>query len=156
VAIMSNFRATTREVTAKYYATELYATEREKIEIAIKTQLFTSVGKYGIIIDAILLKDIVLPDQITKAIQNKVQAEQEAFQMDFVIMKQKKEAERLIIEAEGIRTFQEIINQSMTKSALQFQYIEMMKGLVTSGNSKVIITNGNMQMMMDPNDDIVK
>lgn len=149
VAIMTNFRATTREITAKYYATELYSTEREKIELAIKRQMIEAVQKYGFIIDAVLLKDIVLPDQISKAIQNKVQAQQEALQMEYVIQKQQKEADRLVVEAQGIKKAQEIINEAMTPVALKYKYIDMMKGLTTSPNAKVILTNGDVPVMLN-------
>ena len=149
VAIMTNFRATTREITAKYYATELYSTEREKIEHAIKTQMISAVEKYGFVIDAVLLKDIVLPDQISKAIQNKVQAQQEALQMEYVILKQKKEAERIVVEAEGIKAAQNIINEAMTSTALKYKYIDMLKALSVSSNSKVIITNGETPVMLN-------
>jgi prohibitin 1 len=149
VAIMTNFRATTREITAKYYATELYSTEREKIEQAIKRQMIDAVQKYGFVIDAVLLKDIVLPDQISKAIQNKVQAQQEAMQMEYVILKQQKEAERIVVEAQGIKKAQEIINEAFTPTALKYKYIDMMKGLTTSPNTKVIITNGDVPVMLN-------
>jgi len=148
VAIMTNFRAATREITAKYFATELYSTEREKIEKAIKQQLVDAVSKYGFMIDAVLLKDIILPDQISKAIQNKVQAQQEAMQMEYVILKQQKEAERLVVEAEGIRKSQDIINQAMTPVALKYKYIEMMKSLSNSHNAKVILTNGDVPVIL--------
>lgn len=148
VAIMTNFRATTREITAKYFATELYSTEREKIETAIKEQMIHAVNKYGFVIDAVLLKDIVLPDQITRAIQNKVQAQQEAMQMEYVIQKQQREAERMIVEAEGIKKSQEIINSAMTEAGLKYKYIDMMKHLSTSPNAKVIITNGDVPIMV--------
>jgi prohibitin 1 len=149
VAIMTNFRATTREITAKYFATELYSTEREKIEHAIKQQMVDAVEKYGFVIDAVLLKDIVLPDQISKAIQNKVQAQQEAMQMEYVILKQQKEADRLVVEAEGIKKAQQIINEAMTPVALKYKYIDMMKGLTTSPNAKVIITDGDTPVMLN-------
>jgi prohibitin 1 len=149
VAILTNFRATTREITAKYFATELYSTERQKIELAIKQQMIDAVEKYGFIIDAVLLKDIVLPDQISKAIQNKVQAQQEALQMEYVIQKQKKEAERIIVEAEGIKQAQQIINDAMTPTALKYKYIDMMKSLTNSNNAKVIITNGDVPVLLN-------
>lgn len=149
VAIMTNFRATTREITAKYYATELYSTEREKIEQVIKQQMIVAVEKYGFVIDAVLLKDIVLPEQISKAIQNKVQAQQEAMQMEYVILKQQKEADRIVVEAEGIKRAQQIINEAMTPVALKYKYIDMMKGLTNSPNTKVIITNGDTPVMLN-------
>src|SRR6478735_5725424 len=99
VAVATNLRATTREICARYEVKELYSTEREKIEQAIAQQLSLHIGKYGFIIDAVLLKDIVMPKEITTSIQQKVEAEQQALTMDFIIQKQKKEAERLMIEA---------------------------------------------------------
>ncbi|MBC7452088.1 MAG: prohibitin family protein [Cytophagales bacterium] len=148
VAVMTNFRAATREITAKYYATELYSTERGKIEQAIKDQMTAAIGKYGFVIDAILLKDIVLPDQIMKAIQNKVQAQQEAFQMEYVLLKQHKESERLIIEATGIKEAQDIINTAMSPTALKYKYIDMLRGLTTSPNAKIILTNGDVPVIV--------
>ncbi len=147
--VLSNFRATTREISARYFAKELYATEREKIEKAIAEQLSIAIAKHGFVVDAVLLKDIMVPDQITKAIQNKVEAEQAALQMDFVIQKQKKEAERMIIEAEGIKQAQTIINEALSEKALQYKTIEMMKSLVNSPNAKIIITDGKSPVMMN-------
>ena len=90
IMVLSNFRATAREISARYYAKELYATEREKVEATIMTELTNHINKYGFIVDAVLLKDIILPAQMMQAIENKVTAEQAALQMDFVIAKQKK------------------------------------------------------------------
>ena len=87
IIVLSNFRATAREISARYYAKELYATEREKVEATIMTELTSHIEKYGFIVDAVLLKDIILPAQMMQAIENKVTAEQAALQMDFVIAK---------------------------------------------------------------------
>lgn len=139
IIIMSNFRAITREVCAKYSAKELYATSRENIEKAIFDNMTGVLSPYGIVVDAVLLKDIFMPDQITKAIQNKVEAEQAAQQMEFVIEKQKKEAERMLIEAEAIKKSQLLINEALDAKALQYRKIEMLKQLNGSPNAKVII-----------------
>ena len=98
IMVLSNFRATAREISARYSAKELYATERLKIEKAIFDELTSHIEGHGFIVDAVLLKDIDLPAQMMQAIENKVTAEQAALQMEFVIEKQKKEAERLIPE----------------------------------------------------------
>ncbi|MBX7094310.1 MAG: prohibitin family protein [Flavobacteriales bacterium] len=148
VAVLSNFRATAREISSKYYAKELYATERNKIENAIAQELSAHIGKYGIVIDAVLLKDILLPAQMVKAIEDKTTAEQEALRMEFVIQKQKKEAERMIIEAEAIKQAQTIINSSLTPMLIQYNQIEMLKNLSTSPNAKVIVTNGSTSPMI--------
>ncbi len=142
VIVLSNFRATAREISARYETKELYATEREKVETAIKEELSTDIEKYGFIVDAVLLKDFQLPDQMVQAIQDKVNAEQAALKMEFVILQQKKEAERLIIEAEAIKKAQDIINSSLTDKLLQYNNIEMLKNLSNSPNAKIIITDG--------------
>jgi prohibitin 1 len=149
VIVQSNFLATAREVSSRYAAKELYAIEREKVEKVIKEELAAHIGDKGFEVDAVLLKDIILPAAITQAIQSKVNAEQASLQMDFVIERQKKEAERLRIEAEGIKAAQQIINSSLTKEQLQYNSIEMMKGLLTSPNAKIIITDGRTPTILD-------
>jgi prohibitin 1 len=138
VAVKSNLRATTREICAKYEAKQLYATERIKIEQGIAEELRNHISKYGFIVDAVLLKDIEMPAQMTQAIEKKVEAEQASLTMDFIIQRQKKEAERMLIEAEAIKQSQEIINKAMTELALRYRYIEMLKTTGTSPNSKLI------------------
>ncbi|HEY9004973.1 MAG TPA: prohibitin family protein [Ohtaekwangia sp.] len=151
VVVLSNFRATAREVSARYLAKDLYATERTKIEKAVADELSAHIAQYGFVVDAVLLKDIDLPPQLVQAIENKVNAEQAVLQMEFVVEKQKKEAERLVIEAEGIKKAQDIINQSLTEKLLQYNNIQMLKSLVNSPNSKVIITGSNQpsQLMVN-------
>jgi len=148
VMVLSNFRATAREVSARYFAKELYATERTKIEMAIADELSTHISQYGFVVDAVLLKDIILPTQLVQAIENKVNAEQSALQMEFVVEKQKKEAERLVIEAEGIKKAQTIINESLTDKLLQYNNIQMLRSLSNSVNAKVIVTDGKSPQLM--------
>jgi prohibitin 1 len=148
VMVLSNFRATAREISAKYYAKELYATERDKVEKAIKDELTEHISGYGFVIDAVLLKDIILPPQMVQAIQDKVNAEQAVLKMEFIIEQQKKEAERKIIEATAIKQAQEIINGSLSEKLLQFNQIEMLKSLANSPNSKIIITDGRSPQIL--------
>lgn len=150
VAVISNLRATAREICARYEVKQLYSTERQKIEKAIFDQLVAHTSKYGFVIDAVLLRDIVMPKEITQAIERKVEAEQNTLTMDFVIAKQKKEAERQIIEAEGIKKSQEIINEAMNKEALQYRYIEALKALGTSPNAKTILLDKQVPVMINP------
>jgi regulator of protease activity HflC (stomatin/prohibitin superfamily) len=142
VIVLSNFRATAREISARYYAKELYATERKTVENEIAEDLRSSIVKYGFIVDAVLLKDIILPPQMVQAVQDKVVAEQAVLKMEFIIQQQKKEAQRRIIEAEGIRRAQNIIDSSLTTKLLQYNNIDMLKSLMNSPNAKIIITDG--------------
>ena len=142
VMVLSNFRATAREISARYSAKELYAIARQDVEKVISTELKAHIEQHGFIVDAVLLKDVVLPPQIMQSIESKVQAEQDALKMDFVIEKQKKEAERVRIEAEGIKAAQDILSQSINAKILEYNRIKMYEGLMRSPNSKVIVTNG--------------
>ena len=153
VIVLSNFRATAREISARFYAKELYATERDKVEKAILDELKLHIEQYGFVVDAVLLKDIILPPQLVQAIQDKVNAEQASLKMEFVIQQQKKEAERKIIEAEGIKKAQDIINSSLTDKLLQYNHIEMLKSLCSSPNAKIIMTDGKMPVLTT---DIIK
>lgn len=150
VAVVSNLRATAREICARYAVKELYATERIKIEKAIADQMNEHIGKYGFVIDAVLLRDIVMPKEITQAIERKVEAEQATLTMDFVISKQRKEAERVIIEADGIKKSQEIINQAMTPTGIQYRYIEMLKSLGLSPNAKILMMDKQAPIIVNP------
>lgn len=156
VMVLSNFRATAREISARYYAKELYATARQNVEKAIVDELKLHIEQYGFMIDAVLLKDIVLPSQIMASIESKVQAEQDALKMEFVIDKQKKEAERQRIEAEGIKAAQDILSQSLTDKILEYNRIKMYEGLMRSGNTKVIITDGKTPVFMNSGGDETK
>ncbi len=149
VIVLSNFRATAREISARFFAKELYATERSKIETAIAEELSKHIADYGFIVDAVLLKDILLPPQMVTAIQDKVNAEQAVLQMEFVIAKQKKEAERVLIEAQATKEAQDIINSSLTEKLLQYNQILMLKSLSNSPNSKIIITDGKQPLLMN-------
>lgn len=148
VIVKSNFIATARQVSARYDAKELYAVDRKLVEHVMVDELTKDISEKGFIIDAVLLKEITLPTAMTQAIQSKANAEQAALQMDFVIQKAKKEAERLSIEAEGIRKAQVIIDSSLSESLLKYNYIEMMKSLSNSNNAKVIVTDGKIPLML--------
>lgn len=167
VIILSNLRAITRETCARYEAKELYSTEREKIEKAIAEMMKEQISQYGFVIDAVLLRDIFMPEQLTKAIQAKLEAEQAALTidfviqkqrkeaewsaqtMDYVIQKQKKEAERMLIEAEAIKKSQVIINEALTETALRYRYIDMLKALGSSNNAKIVVMDKNAPVMLD-------
>jgi len=148
VIVESNFIATARQVSARYDTKELYAVDRKLIEHVMVDELTTDIGDLGFVIDAVLLKEITLPTAMTQAIQAKASAEQAALQMEFVIQKAVKEAERLTIEAEGIKNAQLIINSSLSEALLKYNYIEMMRGLSNSPNAKIIMTDGKIPVML--------
>ena len=117
-------RTSIRDVIANYEAKDIYSEKREEASQKISEKLKIAVEPRGIIIENVLLRNVALPANLANAIQEKLQAEQEAEKYDFILEREKKEKERKIIEAEGQRDAQSIINQSLTTNYLYYQYIK--------------------------------
>ncbi|MCK5080640.1 MAG: prohibitin family protein [Candidatus Moranbacteria bacterium] len=113
-----------REIVAQYEAKVIYSEKRTEIGQKIFENLESSLTGRGIVLEDLLLRNVVLPADLQGSIEQKLQAEQEAQKMEFVLEKERKEKERKIIEAEGQRESQEIINQSLTPSYLNYLYIK--------------------------------
>ncbi len=148
--VLPVFRSAVADISSKYFAKDMHSGNRAEIEKAIKDLMMKTMDGKGIFVENVLLKSIQLPRTLSKAIEEKLESEQQAQRMEFVLQGAKKEAERRIIEAEGVRDANKIISQGLTDKILQFKNIEAWLKLSESANSKVIITNGNMQMMMNP------
>ncbi|MEJ0029773.1 MAG: prohibitin family protein [Bacteroidota bacterium] len=149
VIVESNFRAVARHRSAQYYAKELFAIDRKKIETEIFDELKAGIEDKGFVVDAVLLKSITMPPQIFQAVENKLKSEQEALQMEFVIQKQHKEAERMQIEAEAVKKYNQTISESMSELMIKWNGIKTLQELVTSNNAKVIITDGKSPMIIN-------
>ncbi|PYJ24616.1 MAG: membrane protease subunit, stomatin/prohibitin [Verrucomicrobia bacterium] len=139
VLVGPNVRSAVREVTSSYQAKALYSPEREKMSLEINRHIVSAVEPRGIAIERMLLRDVALPPRLQQAIQEKLSAEQEAARMQFVLMKEKQEAERKKIEAEGISSFQKIVAEGINENLLKWKGIEATKELALSHNSKVVI-----------------
>lgn len=148
VVILPVFRSAIADVSSKYFAKDMHTGQRAEIEKSIKEMMMAQLKDRGIVVESVLLKSIVLPAGLTKAIEDKLEAEQDAQRMQFVLDKERQEAQRRVIEAEGIRDAQKIINEGLTPMLIQFKSIEAFNKLSTSANSKVIITNGNAPLML--------
>ncbi len=139
VVVEPNLRAAIREVTASHSANVLYSGERERVAQEIFTQLNRELEKRGVIVENILLRDIQLPATLKASIEAKQQAEQESLAMSFRLQKEKQEAERKRIEAQGIRDFQQIVAQGISPALLEWKGIEATEKLADSKNSKVVV-----------------
>jgi regulator of protease activity HflC (stomatin/prohibitin superfamily) len=133
------FRSAIREATASHTANALYSGEREKVATEIFNQMQRDLAARGIIVEKILLRDIQLPPTLRAAIEAKQQAEQESLAMSFRLQKEKQEAERKRIEAEGIRDFQRTVTQGISDQLLTWKGIEATEKLADSKNTKVIV-----------------
>lgn len=142
VVVEPNLRATIRAVTAGHTANTLYSGEREKVAQEIYTELVKQLGQRGLITENVLLRDIQLPATLKASIEAKQQAEQESLAMSFRLQKEKQEAERKRIEAQGIKDFQTIVSQGIDDRLLKWKGIEATETLAKSPNSKVIVIGG--------------
>jgi len=140
--LIPEFRSVIRDVTAGFHAVDLYSGLREEIGRKMLTDLRTRMQGRGINVEAILLRNITLPEQVARAVEAKLAADQQAQQMDFVLRKESKEADRKRIEAQGIADFQRIVTAGITPSLLTWKGIEATRELAGSANAKVIIAGG--------------
>lgn len=135
-------RSATREVIGKYLPEELYSTKREAIQDEIFTMTNDAVRPKYITMDAILIRSVKLPEKLKAAIEQKLEEEQLAFQFDFKLERERKEAERKIIEAQAKADANRILNASLSDNILKDKGIEATLELAQSPNSKVVIVGG--------------
>jgi regulator of protease activity HflC (stomatin/prohibitin superfamily) len=139
VVVEPNLRSAIRSATSAHNANALYTGAREKVANQVQKELELHLGPRGLIIESVLLRDIQLPAMLKTSIEAKQQAEQDALRMTFILQKEKQEAERKRIEAQGISDFQRIITQGLSPMLLQWKGIEATEKLANSANSKVVL-----------------
>ena len=149
VLILSTFRSASADVCARFYAKDMHSGKRAEIEQAIKEQMADILKGRGFVIESVLLKSITLPSGLYSAIEAKLRAEQQAQQMEFILQRERKEAERKRIEAEGVRDAQMIIKEGITESNIEWRSLEVLKELSSSPNSKLIITDGKTPFLIN-------
>jgi len=120
-------RTSIRDIIAQYEVKDIYSEKRQEAADKILSMLQGDLEVRGIAVEEVLLRNVVLPDNLAQSIQEKLQAEQEAEKYDFLLAKEKKEKERIIIEAEGQRDAQKIINESLSTNYLYYLYINELK-----------------------------
>lgn len=147
--ILPVFRSSSADVTAKFDAKDMHTGRRAEIESEIRAKMAKTLVDRGFEIEAVLLKSIRLPSGLARSIEEKLQAEQNAQRMNFILDQERKEAERLIIQAEGVKNSQKTISQGLNKNILQYQAIEAFRELSKSPNSKIIISNGTNPLIMN-------
>ena len=146
-------RTKIRDNAVYFTAIDLYSTKRDQFQNRIFTSIEADFKKRGLILEQLLLRNITLPNNVKTSIEEKIKAEQDAQKMEFVLQKEKQEAERKRVEAQGITDYQRIISTGLNDKQLQYEQIQMMKGLITSPNSKVIVMGkGNTPIILDGKD----
>ena len=152
VLILSTFRSASADVCARFYAKDMHSGKRAEIEKEIKELMVKLLENRGFVIEAVLLKSITLPPGLYAAIEAKLRSEQQAQQMEFVLQREKKEADRKRIEAEGIRDAQRIIKEGITDGNIEWRSLEVLREISTSPNAKLIITDGKTPVLINGNE----
>jgi regulator of protease activity HflC (stomatin/prohibitin superfamily) len=132
-------RTKIRDNAVYYDAVALYSTKRDEFQDRIFKTIASDFKKRGLILEQLLVRNINLPNSVKQTIESKINAEQEAQKMQFVLQKEKQEAERKRVEAQGIADYQKIISAELSDKQLQYEMIKAQKEIATSTNTKIII-----------------
>lgn len=143
-------RTRIRDNAVYYDAVALYSTKRDEFQLRIFKTIETDFKKRGLLLENLLVRNITLPQSVKTTIEQKINAEQDAQKMQFVLQKEKQEAERKRVEAQGIADYQRIISESLTDRQLQYEGIKAQLEIAKSQNAKVIIMGkGNTPVILD-------
>jgi len=132
-------RTMIRDNAVYYDAIALYSTKRDEFQERIQNSIEKEFKKRGLVVENLLIRNISLPASVKQAIEQKINAEQEAQKMQFVLQKETQEAERKRVEAQGISDYQRIISLNLTDKQLQYEQIKAIKEFATSQNAKIIL-----------------
>ena len=143
-------RTKIRDNAVYYQAIELFSTRREEFQNRIYKDIERDFKTRGLLLEQLLIRNITLPNSVKASIESKINAEQDAKKMEFVLLKEQQEAERKRVEAQGISDYQRIINTGLTANQLQYEQIKAMKEIATSANAKIIIMGkGSAPIILD-------
>ncbi len=143
-------RTKIRDNAVYYQAVDLFGSKRDVFQQRIFKSIEEDFKKRGLLLEQLLVRNITLPNSVKASIESKINAEQDAKKMEFVLLKEKQEAERKRVEAQGIADYQRIINTGLTDQQLQYEQIKAMKELALSANAKVIVMGkGNAPIIID-------
>lgn len=135
-------RTAIRDNAVFYEAIALYSTRREEFQAKIFSTIGNSFTRRGLELEQLLVRNITLPESVKKSIESKINAEQDAQKMTFVLQKEKQEAERKRVEAQGIADYQRILSTGLSDKQLQYESIKAQKEIALSPNTKVLIMGG--------------
>jgi regulator of protease activity HflC (stomatin/prohibitin superfamily) len=135
-------RTRIRDNAVYYDAIALYSTKRDEFQNRIFKGIEADFKSRGLLLENLLVRNITLPAAVKGTIEQKIQAEQESQKMQFVLAKERQEADRKRVEAQGIADYQRIISESLTERQLQYEQIKAMKELAASQNAKIIMMGG--------------
>ena len=145
-------RTKIRDNAVYYDAVALYSTKRDELQGRIFKGIEKDFKDRGLVLEQLLVRNITLPQSVKVAIESKINAEQDAQKMQFVLQKETQEAQRKRVEAQGIADYQKIINTGLSEQQLQYEMIKANKEIALSPNAKIIIMGNGKGMPLILND----
>lgn len=146
-------RTAIRDNAVNYQAVDLYSTKRQEFQFKINKTITDNFAKNGLEVQQVLIRNITLPATVRASIESKINAEQDAQKMQFVLQKERQEADRKRVEAQGIADYQKILSTGLSDKQLIYESIKAQKEIALSPNAKVIIIGatgkGNPIMLSD-------
>jgi regulator of protease activity HflC (stomatin/prohibitin superfamily) len=142
-------RTRIRDNAVYYEAVALYSTKRDEFQSRIYKAIETDFRSRGLLLENLLVRNITLPATVRSSIEQKIQAEQDAQKMQFVLQKERQEADRKRVEAQGIADYQRIISESLTDKQLQYEQIKATLEIAKSQNAKVIMMGKGAPVILD-------
>lgn len=145
-------RTAIRDNAVNYAAVDLYSVKRQEFQDRINRTIQLSFAKRGLELQQILIRNISLPASVRASIESKINAEQESQKMTFVLAKERQEADRKRVEAQGIADYQKILSTGLSDRQLQYESILAQKQIALSPNTKIIIMGsgkGNPILLSD-------
>jgi regulator of protease activity HflC (stomatin/prohibitin superfamily) len=135
-------RTAIRDNAVNYQAVDLYSTKRQEFQFKINKTITDNFAKNGLEVQQVLIRNITLPATVRASIESKINAEQDAQKMQFVLQKERQEADRKRVEAQGIADYQKILSTGLSDKQLIYESIKAQKEIALSPNAKVIIIGG--------------
>ncbi len=144
-------RTRIRDNAVYYDAVALYSTRRDEFQTRIYKTIETDFKKRGLMLEQLLIRNIDLPASVKKTIESKINAEQDSQKMQFVLAKERQEAERKRVEAQGIADYQKILSTGLSDKQLQYEQIRAQRELAASPNAKIVImgSRGNVPLILN-------
>ena len=136
-------RTAIRDNAVNYQAVDLYSTKRQEFQFKINQTITQNFAKNGLEVQQILVRNISLPASVKASIESKINAEQDAQKMQFVLQKERQEADRKRVEAQGIADYQKILSTGLSDKQLVYESIKAQKEIALSPNTKIIIMGGS-------------
>ena len=156
--VVPEIESVLRAIVGRFTPEEVYTTKRGLLNKSLFSA-FSEIRQKFIILDDVIIRDVILPDTIKNAIEQKLKADQLVQEYKYLIEIEEKEKDRKKIEAEGIRQYQDIVSQSLTNKLLEWQGIKSTLRLAESNNAKIVVIGrgkDGLPLILDMKQDDVK